>query len=345
MIVVTPVLHIVDERERTAAEVLLGCAPAGGGRILIVDDQTGVLETGLQARGWTGHHWRRVSSPLGRASSWPDDDAFDAACIRLSKDKGAFEMALHAVASVLKPDAPVWVYGANDEGIKSAPKRIKTVFADVTVIDTRRHCRVLQGRGHAGRVDLKRSLEAWSTTTSLDFGDVIIDQRSYPGVFAKGRLDAGTRLLLDTLPPFSDTDAILDYAAGSGVIGLRLRHLQPGLHVTLVEADAVALEAAKVNLPEADAVLGHALTVLPENTRFDAIIANPPYHNGKGRSSGVIHRLVEDAPRHLVDGGALWMVLQNQVDVRASLAARFETVEVVASDTRYKVWRAAGSQC
>lgn len=325
--------------------MFLGSVPTGAGNVLIVDDQTGLLQSGLESRGWTGHHWRRVSGPLGPASPWPDGHLYDAACVRLTKDKGAFEMALHATASVLSPDAPVWVYGANDEGIKSAPKRMKAVFDEVRVIDTRRHCRVLEGRGRTGQAVLRGRLEDWSTTTQLHFDDMTIDQQSFPGVFAKGRLDAGTNLLLNTLAPFGETDSILDYAAGSGVLGIRLLQRQPGLDITMIEADAVALEAARFNLPSATHILGHALTALPSHARFDAIVANPPYHSGKARSSAVVSRLIEDAPRYLNKGGALWMVLQNQVNVATLLDTHFDTVELAASDKRYKVWRAVTSKC
>ena len=113
----------------------------------------------------------------------------------------------------------------------------------------------------------------------------------------------------------------------------------------MIEADAVALEAAKSNLPEATAILGHSLRALPPDARFTAIVANPPYHNGKARSSAVITRLLQDAPRYLEAGCALWMVLQNQVNVTTELNAHFDTVDLVASDKRYKVWRAVTRKC
>ena len=339
------VAPVFDERERTAAEVFLGCAPSGSGRVLIVDDQTGLVESGLVALGWSAHHWRRNAGPLGPASAWPEGAGYDAACVRLSKDKGAFEMALHAVASVTKPEAPIWVYGTNDEGIKSAPRRMQALLRRVSVLDARRHCRVLEGREPTETPALRDSLAAWEANVLLDFGDAQISQRSFPGVFAKGRLDAGTRLLLEHLPLFPDASEVLDYAAGSGVIGIGLRRRQPDLRLTLIEADAIALEAAKTNLPNAIPVLGYALTALPDHSRFAAIVANPPYHNGKARSTAVLRRLVQDAPRYLAPGGALWMVLQAQVNVSAELDVYFDDVVQIATNKRYKVWRAAQPKC
>ena len=43
----------------------------------------------------------------------------------------------------LKPAAPLWVYGANDEGTKSAAKVMMPVLDGVETIDARKHCRVL----------------------------------------------------------------------------------------------------------------------------------------------------------------------------------------------------------
>ena len=72
---------------------------------------------------------------------------YDAATVRLSKDKSAFEMAIHAVLSVLKPDAPLYIYGANDEGIKSVPRRLRDLCGELTVIEARRHARLAGGAG------------------------------------------------------------------------------------------------------------------------------------------------------------------------------------------------------
>ena len=267
---------------------------------------------------------------------------YDAACIRLSKDKGAFEMALHAVASVTKADAPVWVYGANDEGIKSAPKRLKAVFAHVEVRDTRR--RVLEaqrGRAHGLYETIS---EAWAATTTLDFGDTGMSQRIYPGIFAKGRLDEGTRLLLSHLPRFDDEAGVLDYAAGSGVIGLR-----PTSAVRAsTDHGGSGCRRSRPPRPTYRAPRhswATRSTCCPQDHRFTAIVANPPYLAEVTKQYG---RVPTGAGRPSLPRArrrALDELLQNQVNVAAELDVHFDAVELVASDKRYKVWRAAGPKC
>ena len=81
--------------------------------------------------------------------------------------------------------------------------------------------------------------------------------RTYPGLFARGGLDVMTAALLNALPmPPSKDDSsssrrprLLDFACGSGTIGATLMRASPSAEVHFLDADAVALEASKVNVP------------------------------------------------------------------------------------------------
>ena len=334
-----PTFQTNDDRETTAASVLIGSIDIDAGRILAAHDHTGRIARELASRGCLVSEWWRVQGPNRPACAWPSDGPFDAATVRLSKDKTAFEMALHAVISQVRIGGKLWVYGANDEGIKSASKRIATLCPDVRTIQTQRHCRVLEATVESIPPTLKPSLSDWEQTVTLDFPTGAIEQRSYPGVFAKGKLDSGSALLLGAIPKPQPSTAVLDYACGSGVIAMGLLSVEPLLDITLLDADAVAMEAAKHNVPRAKAVLGDSLANLRAEDTFDLIVANPPYHAGKGRSDAVVQALIAQAPRHLTDGGALWMVLQKQVDVRHSLNQIFSGVSHTDQGA-YRVWHA-----
>jgi len=84
--------------------------------------------------------------------------------------------------------------------------------------------------------------------------------RTYPGLFARGGLDVMTAALLNALPPPPAKDdsnskrpRLLDFACGSGTIGAALLRASPSAEVHFLDADAVALEASKVNVPPGDA--------------------------------------------------------------------------------------------
>ena len=122
-----------SERENVVARVLLESieCPEDGDQVLLVDEQDERL-SGLDGKGANLFRWNRYGST---ATAWPPSGEFDHAIIRLNRDKQAFEMSLHATLSVLKPGAPLWIYGLNDEGIKSLPKRLKSWLGPVDIVD------------------------------------------------------------------------------------------------------------------------------------------------------------------------------------------------------------------
>ena len=127
-------------------------------------------------------------------------------------------MAAHACLSVLAPGGRLIVYGGNDEGIRSAGGRLERVCREVETLATRGHGRVLAASRPAD-APLRASLAAWRSVAPLTIAGIVRDWVSYPGVFAAGRVDEGTALLIEALPPLRSGDRVLDYGCGSGVIG------------------------------------------------------------------------------------------------------------------------------
>jgi 16S rRNA (guanine1207-N2)-methyltransferase len=309
------------------------------GTILVVGDRDGEVEDELQRRGHTIHPWRRMASGVQTASAWPDASDCVAATLRLPKGKAALEFSLHAVAACLAPGAPVLVYGANDEGIKPALKRMKHLFERVETIDSRRHCRVLRGVRPDELEALDGTLAAHRRVESLDLDGESFEYVVYPGLFAKGRVDPASAALLQAMTAMPDDAKVLDFASGGGLLSMVLRRTYPGAAFQLIDADAVAVAAARENVPGALVLCGDSWTRLPKYRRYDRIVSNPPIHTGKGRDYSVLTRLVEGAEARLLPNGALWLVVQRQIPVRPMLEATFDDVEIVWEDSRFRVWR------
>ncbi len=338
-------LHRYDgrniERERTVAEVLLGVLdlPADG-PFLVADDPHGFVHAGITTKDLQIHQYWRTATEQHGASAWPPPGPFRGATLRLSKDKTAFEMTLHALAAILPAQAPLWVYGANDEGIKSTAKKLTPLFCEIETMDTRRHCRVFRALRSTHKETLRPRLEDWRVQSTLEHPSGSVHHHHYPGIFAKGKLDPGTALLLNTIENPRPGSHILDYACGAGVIAAALRRRQPDVVLTVVDADAVAIVAAKENVPDATAhILADPLS-LPDQPTFDMVVSNPPIHAGKERDYRVVQRLIESAALHLRKGAPLWMVVQRQVPVTDALQMHLAGAQCVATDGRFQVWRA-----
>ena len=111
-----------------------------------------------------------------------------------------------------------------------------------------------------------------------------LELTSGSGVFAQGRLDIGTGVLLrEEAPPETAREA-LDLGCGYGVIGLAIALAVPGVRVTAIDVNERALLLARENAEQMG--VGDRFRALlpaqvdPEAT-YDEIWSNPPIRVGK----------------------------------------------------------------
>ena len=162
------------------------------------------------------------------------------------------------------------------------------------------------------------------------------------GVFSKGELDVGTRLLLDALPALSGD--VLDLGCGWGAIGVAVARANREARVVMADVNHRALGLAKDNCArngvtaeviESDgmaAVMGRA---------FDAVITNPPIRAGKQ----VIYKMFADAAVSLKEGGALYLVIRKQQGAESCvkyLKTLFDEVEKLDKSAGFWVLKASG---
>ena len=131
------------------------------------------------------------------------------------------------------------------------------------------------------------------------------------GVFARGRLDIGTGVLLRAVPPPTGAPRILDLGCGYGVIGQAIAVACPGAVVTAADVNERALLLANENA-EALGVADRFSAVLPDavptDATYDAIWSNPPIRIGKEALHDLLLRWL---PRLAEDGTATMVVGKN----------------------------------
>ncbi len=113
--------------------------------------------------------------------------------------------------------------------------------------------------------------------------DVYLELRTDSGVFSPGRLDPGTRLLLEEGPAPSPEGDLLDLGCGYGPVACVLASRAPAATVWAVDVNERALRLCAGNA--ADAGLANVRCVPPDSpglpARFAGIWSNPPVRIGK----------------------------------------------------------------
>ncbi len=260
----------------------------------------------------------------------------------LPRERERLEMLLHALASSMTSQSILWLAGENRSGIKSSAKKLQHYFQTVARVDSARHCTLFRACNPTPADPFV--LEDYEKTWPLTFSGAQIDIVSLPGTFAHGKPDRGTMLLLDSLQELKPTGQVLDFACGSGVIGLSLLRHQPAIGLTLLDTSALALESARsslrVNAMTAKIVASDGFAQL-EGT-FDWIISNPPFHRGTNNDLNVARHFFTNANRFLSESGKLLLVCNKHLPYTAWLKERFTRVEIVGLDRGFKVILASG---
>lgn len=280
--------------------------------------------------------WSWLPELGGLHVPFPPERIFDSVIIRMPPEKERLKFCLEVAASRIKPGGQLWLFGSNDEGIKSTPALGKPFFQKGVTVSTRRHARIVVFE----RVDAgapRTNLSEYRSTTRIETNGYASDWAHFPGTFAKGKLDLGSQFLIETLSLSNTPQSILDYGCGTGVLlGFTPLGEMPNVHV--LDRDYLALEATKYNLPNTTLHWRDHLSF--DSETFDLIISNPPIHDGKVEHHGIVENLVRQARAHLTKGGELWMVVQHRVPVERMLKAHFTHYQIVRQNGVFKVWQA-----
>ncbi|MDR9440686.1 MAG: class I SAM-dependent methyltransferase [Halomonas sp.] len=322
----TPVCQLL-ERQGADYRGWLWVAPprdawleAGEGSLLSADQ---AVLAAWRARGRAAHSpFEGVDpAPPGAVLFWPKSHALG-------------EWWLLWLCAHLPPGTPLQLVGENQGGIKRVLKALAALGLGCRKLDSARRCGLYATC--LDRVGIDPD-EAWTCFEAEGIRLV-----SHPGVFCHGKLDEGTRLLLEQLLAcLAQGGEVLDVGCGDGILAAWMA--RRGARVAAVDVSHFAIEATRRTLVanglDGEALASDVYSALG-GRRFDAIVSNPPFHQERVIDYGPAGRLILEAPDHLHPGGQLILVANAFLPYPDLLERAFGGFEVLADDRRFRVYRA-----
>lgn len=237
----------------------------------------------------------------------------------------------------LEPEGALWIAGPNDGGIQSLEKRLRETWGEVSVLGYKKGHRVLRVPRPAAPAPLdERAAEQRRLTLRGEKFSLALR----PGVFAGGDLDPATRLLAEEIE-VGHSAAILDLGCGSGILGMLAARLAPSSQVYLVDSSAAALAAAEENCRRSDLPNTHILAsdgvAAVRDKRFDLVLCNPPFHEGRTHSNATALRFIREVGGVLAPRGRFYLVANQFLRYEPSMREAFGNVTTIAQDRKYKV--------
>lgn len=284
-------------------------------------------------QGYAPDHDRLVARGLSVSPDLPEGESYAVALVHIVKAKAGTLGSIAEALLALRPGGLLLVDGQKEEGIESILKVLKGAF-DIGGVFSKSHGKLVW----LTRPDtLPEVVMEWMPEpTETEDGYLTV-----PGGFSADRPDRGSELLVALVPEL--TGRVADLGAGWGYVAGEILSEQAGIEtLDLIEADHAMLEAAAANIDDPRARFHWAdVTRFEPEAQYDAIVSNPPFHQGRRADPALGRAFIAAAARMLSPRGRFFMVANRHLPYEDALKAAFGTGRLMGELEGYKIYEAA----
>lgn len=243
----------------------------------------------------------------------------------------------HAIAQALravKPGGAITVLAAKDKGGTRLRKELEA-FGCIVEETARRHHRIAVCARPDALTGIDYALAAGGPQLVTETG-----LWSQPGVFSWDRIDPGTTMLLQHLPPLSGRGA--DFGCGLGILSRAVLSSAKVTYITLIDIDRRAVEAARRNVtnPRAHFVWADARVPNPDLTGLDFVVMNAPFHDAGAEDKSLAQGFVKRVADVLRKDGVCWLVANRHLPYESIMQPLFKRTDLKLETGGYKIYEA-----
>ncbi len=341
-------LHYLDERQILARR----------GRVLLLNDAFGALAVALADHpvfSWSDSRLSQLALRHNlRANGYADDQvrtnsgidlpavAVDYVLIRIPKMLALLEHQLFALRANLHHDSRIIAAGMARHIHSSTLELFERIIGPTSSTRARKKSRLLFAeRDHS----MNEGQSRFPVSYELEV-DRVYRLSDHASLFSRGKLDRGSRLLLEHMP-CPDYREVVDLGCGNGVLGIIAAAHNPSASLLFCDESYMAIASARENFQrafahgrEADFRVADGLQGVDPASR-DLVLLNPPFHQQHSIGDTLAWRLFKDARRVLRPAGRLYVVGNRHLAYHAKLKKLFGNCTTVASDGKFVVLAAA----
>ncbi|WDZ50632.1 methyltransferase [Acinetobacter vivianii] len=271
--------------------------------------------------------------------------SFDQVVIFVPKSKELLNYILHVVVSHLKLGQNVFLVGEKKGGVERAAKQLQP-YGKTLKLDSARHCQFWQMK--IEKTEQLKPLEHWLKSYTVQIDQDQLKVCALPGVFSQDHLDVGTAVLVPYLSQVK-SGKIADFGCGAGIISAYLAKLNQNQQIFALDVDAFALRSTELTFQKNNLDLNQ-LTLQPVTgfrdvpKDLDAIVSNPPFHQGIHTNYDASEELCQLASVHLKNSGELWIVANRFLNYPPLIEQSFGQCMVKADQQGFKVLYACANR-
>lgn len=273
------------------------------------------------------------------------EQAQGADCVigRVPRAKSHLKAILLGLQKVVKPGCLLLLAGMDKHLSRGQFDLLAQHFGEAEFLPGVKKARIWRARANAS---LKAELHV-PAPYQLEQFDLSLS--CGPNVFSQGKLDVGTRFMLEHFERLPSAKNLADLACGNGVLGLAYMRLasirqQPLESVSFFDESYQAIAATVANAQGnfdaeqvGNQIQGFVCDGLKGTNRkdFDLILCNPPFHQQSTVSKAIAVSLFKDALSSLSQYGEFWLVANRHLGYHVVLKKLFGNCETVAGNSKF----------
>lgn len=231
----------------------------------------------------------------------------------------------------LQPGGAFTALAPKDRGGTRLRKELESFGCEAEDVSKRHHRIVTCVR--PASLDIESAIAEGSPRIVEDLG-----LWSQPGVFSWDRLDPGTALLIEHLPPLSGRGA--DFGCGIGMLAHAVLTSPAVSELTLIDIDRRAIECAQHNITDARAKFLWADVREASLSDLDFVVMNAPFHDAGTEDKSLAQKFATRAASALRKGGVCWLVANRHLPYEAIIQPLFKHAQRAIETGGYKIYEA-----